>query len=173
MRLSSMLIRTFFVVEYGAHMSWARRKYTSGHCVIAAFHASAVSLFHSVSLFICLFLPLRPSSLTGYLSWAWPCWLRGYDLTLQSLSSPHCCISLRHWRGTHSFTHYTPQHHTVQFTLKRSMLLRLRYMAHQSWIDNHALWVGVHRIAHRCTGKLFCLPLLCLLSYLVIRMQWF
>lgn len=134
----SMWIWTFFTVEYRAHMSWARAKYTTSRCVIVPFHASAISLFHSVSLSICLSSPLRPSSLTGYLSWAWPCWLWGYDLTLQSLSTPHCCISLRHWRGTHTFTHYTPQRHAVQFTLKRSMLLRLRYMAHQSWMDNHA-----------------------------------
>lgn len=53
------------------------------HCVYPCICTFPFSLSPSVHLSV---LSLLPSTLTGYLSWAWPYWLRGYDLTLQPLS---------------------------------------------------------------------------------------
>lgn len=142
MPMFSVLKQASIAVEYNLNTLIKKEIHNQSmcHCVYPCI-CTFIS-FCPVCSSICLSFPYLPSTPTVYLSWAWPCWLRGYDLTLQtlSLSSPHCCISLRHWRRTHTFTHYTPQRHAVQFTLKRSMLLGLIYiyMAHQSWMDNHA-----------------------------------
>lgn len=112
-----------------------------------------------------------------------PDWVPELGLTLliagrwshltDSLSSPHCCISLRHWRGTHTFAHYTPQRHAVQFTLKRSMLLRLRYMAHQSWMDNHACELRDIESLVVAMGNFSVYLLRLQFSCLTMRRQWF